>query len=303
MARRAAARDPPDDRTVDRLIEEAASWPTVGWDFGPVRGRLETSSLPWDFWGEVLRQVRGGGSLLDLGTGGGESFSRLLPRPARSVATESYPPNTRMAYRRLSPLGADVVRTLAPPGNDLQTGSLPTPSLPFRSGSFEHVIDRNEGFVASEVARVLAPGGTFLTEQTGGREFPEVLRMLELPLPTRPPRAWGLGMAREQLEAQGLRVVRGEEARFELTIRDVGALVWYLRMVPWVAPGFSLPSQLPALRRIHASIAQEGPLRIPRSGFFLEARKDGTVSPSHEHERVGATVPDARSVPGRSSDR
>ncbi|MEX0875333.1 MAG: hypothetical protein WD646_02505 [Actinomycetota bacterium] len=46
--------------------------------------------------------------------------------------------------------------------------------LPFRDSSLDLVIDRHEAFRATEVARVLRPGGTFLTQQVGSRNEMEL---------------------------------------------------------------------------------------------------------------------------------
>jgi hypothetical protein len=75
------------------------------------------------------------------------------------------------------------------------------------------------------------------------------------------------------MEQAGLRVNRAEEVHFETTFHDVAALVWYLRIVPWAAPGFSVERHRSRLEEIHSRIQREGPIRIPDYGFWLEAEK------------------------------
>ena len=147
------------------------------------------------------------------------------------------------------------------------------PGLPFRDGSFHLVINRNEAFIAGELARVLMRGGTFLTEQSGTAEIPVILKLLGLPIPPPEGEPWDLALARDQVARAGLTVTRSGAANFEMVFHDVGALVWYLRMAPWTSPGFSLERQRRRLDELHSRVEQDGPLRIPRHAFWLEAVK------------------------------
>ncbi|MCI4353309.1 MAG: class I SAM-dependent methyltransferase [Thermoplasmata archaeon] len=190
------------------------------------------------------------------------------------MATESYGPNVHVAARRLAPLGIQVVQTSGAPDNDQQGGFDTEGCLPFRDGSFHLVVDRNEAFVAREVARVLARGGVFLTEQTGCNELLEFYRLLDLPAPSARSPIWDLDLAKEQVTRAGLRVSDSEEAHFEMTFYDVGALVWYLLSVPWAASGFSVDQHRDRLEDLHARVLSEGPIHIPCVGFWLEAEKE-----------------------------
>lgn len=65
-----------------------------------------------------------------------------------------------------------------------RTGRLPSAvqdraaALPFRDASFDVVLDRHEAYDPSDVARVLASGGVFLTQQVHGRSYAELNRAL-----------------------------------------------------------------------------------------------------------------------------
>ena len=92
-------------RSLDALPAEALAHPVQGWDFRWLREsrRFEEGTVPWDYDQLVRQQVRGSPDLLDLGTGGGEHRARFRVHPRRTVATESYAPNVRVAARRLAP--------------------------------------------------------------------------------------------------------------------------------------------------------------------------------------------------------
>ncbi len=260
---------------LDDLLTEAARHPIRGWDFSWLHkeGRFEEDSLPWDYSEMVSGKAQRSPDLLDLGTGGGERLASISPHPRLTVATESYPPNVGVAGRRLAPMGIHVVQTSGAPDNNEQRDIGTRGSLPFRDGAFHMVVDRNEAFLAHEVARVLAPGGVFLTEQSGSAEIPEVYRLLGVDSPPDPNPPWNLGLATEQIIAAGLTLLGGAEATFAMTFHDVGALAWYLRAVPWVLPGFSVKRHRARLEQLHSKIVDKGPLRIPRYAFWLEARK------------------------------
>lgn len=247
-----------------------------GWDFGWLKasGRFEEDGPPWDYRSLVAERAKDSPDLLDLGTGGGERLAAVSPRPKLTVATESYAPNVTVASHRLAPLGIQVVHTRGARDNDEQKEEDVHPALPFRDGAFHLVIDRNEAFVAREVARILVPGGVFLTEQSGASELSEISGLFDLPTPTPAGPVWDLSLARRQLRRAGLRVSRSAEATFEMRFRDIGALVGYLRMVPWAAPGFSPVRHRAQLRELHERLTDQAPLRIQRSGFWMEAVKE-----------------------------
>ncbi len=259
----------------DELVAQAEQHAVRGWDFEWIlkKGRFVETALPWDYAALVVRLAHQSPDLLDLGTGGGERLEAFSYRPALTVATESYAPNVPIAYRRLRPLGVHLVHTWAALDNVLQGESSPIGRLPFRDRSFHLVIDRNEAYVPSEVARVLSRGGIFLTEQSGTSEVQSLHRLFDIPLRHVKAPFWTLGLASQRLAQVGLRVVGSSEAHFEMKFGDVGALVWYLRMVPWAVPGFSVKRHRDALLRIHENIQVSGPLRVPRYGFWLEAQR------------------------------
>ncbi|MEW9548207.1 class I SAM-dependent methyltransferase [Nonomuraea sp. NPDC050783] len=240
----------------EELIREAAATPFEGWDFDVLQGRMTAREcLPWSYAGLVRDRLAGVGSLLDLGTGGGEFLASLAPLPPRAVATERYPPNVPVARRRLEPLGVEVV------GGG--TASLP-------GGAFELIVDRHEAYDPREVRRLLAPGGTFVTQQVCGRDLEEVNRALGGP--PHGSRDWSLATAVAGLAAAGLKVTWRAEAAFPVVFHDVGALVLFLRVVPWQVPGFDAAARDARLRALHADMERGLPLRATARRFVVVAR-------------------------------
>ncbi len=58
-----------------------------------------------------------------------------------------------------------------------------------------------------------------------------------------------------------------------MTFADVGARAWYIKMIPWTVPDFSLDKYRNQLRELPEQIERDGPLTLPLPGFYLEARK------------------------------
>ncbi|MGC1191686.1 MAG: hypothetical protein WA861_13920 [Candidatus Binatus sp.] len=257
----------------DELIAAAESQPFAGWDFAYLMDRMVEAQLPWDYVVEVLERLTAVSALLDLGTGGGEVLSQPAPLPPRTFATEEYAPNAPIAARRLHPFGAQVVRYEAPMENYAAPGP-PRPNkpgLPFRDRTFDLVIDRHEAYLSAEVFRILRSGGRFITQQCGGTNYLELNDLLGIPRPSYEP--WGLEAAKAQLQSAGFEQVSGREQFHTTLFRDVGAVVYYLRTVPWQVPDFRVSKHLGSLREIHRQIETSGPLKTRAHHFLVEAVK------------------------------
>lgn len=245
--------------TYDELIAEALATPVRGWDFTPLRGRVSEEPLPWSYERLLRERLPGAASLLDLGTGGGEFLSGLAPLPPRTAATEGHPPNLPVARHRLEPLGVEVAAV----GED--------DVLPFADGSFALVADRHESYDPREIRRVLTGDGLFLTQQVGGRDLDELNAALGAP--PREGRDWDLARAGAALAGAGLVAEWSAEAWPRTTFHDVGALVLFLRYVPWQVPDFDVDRYARRLRALHEEMARGRPLTARAHRFALSASK------------------------------
>lgn len=189
---------------------------------------MTESPEPWDLAEEYRTALRQASHVLDMGTGGGEyllSFADLLP--ADTLATEGWPPNVPAAREALTPHGIDVVEYGAP---DDDVDALP---MPFEDGRFDLVLNRHESYSPREVARVIRPGGVFLTQQVAGDECAELAEWLghhdELP-------QVNLTTFGNELREAGFTILAGAEHRGTYTFSDVAALISYLQLAPWETP-------------------------------------------------------------------
>ncbi|MFC4113294.1 class I SAM-dependent methyltransferase [Nonomuraea zeae] len=239
------------------LIQEGLTAPFEGWDFTAFTGRLTyDGSLPWDYDALVRDRLPGASALLDLGTGGGERLASLALLPSRTAATEGHPPNVPIARARLEPLGVEVAEARG--------------ALPFPDGSFDLIVNRHESYDPHEVRRVLAAGGTFVTQQVAGRDLGELNRALGGP--PHDDHDWGLAAAVAGLTDAGLTVTWSQSASYSTIFRDIGALVLFLRVVPWQVPDFDPETYGDRLRALHEDMERGRPLTATAHRFALTAR-------------------------------
>jgi SAM-dependent methyltransferase len=250
-----------DRQSLRAAWEQEEQEPFTGWDFSHLAGRMIEEQPPWSYAERVGQLMRAASSVLDLGTGGGERLLGLREDwPARVAATEGYAPNLALAKERLSAYGVEVKRT----ESDEST------VLPFADAGFDLVISRNSSFNAAEVARVLAPGGTFFTQQVHGRSGEDLQAHFgaapQWPYATP---AYFAG----KLAAARLRVTEQQQWAGRLTFTDVGAVVYYLKSVPWIVPGFSVAAHLDALLGLQEQLDAGRELAFTARLYILAAHK------------------------------
>jgi SAM-dependent methyltransferase len=243
------------------LIHTAAETRISGWDFSSLAGRFTENTTSWSYRNLLLPHLTSASTVLDMGTGGGE-FLASLPHVgagtgARIVATEGYPPNLPVARERLSPLGIDVVDVDPVDEHD----------LPFPDNSFDLVLNRHESFAPREVARVLRPGGLFITQQVGGDNLCELNEALGAP--RHPYASWRLDTAASLLAAVGMEIIDQREEWPVGEFLDVGAVALYLRMAPWQIPDFSIDGYDETLRALHRRISADGSFQVRHHRFFV----------------------------------
>jgi SAM-dependent methyltransferase len=198
---------------------------------------------------------------LDIQTGGGEVVARAAVVPRVAVATESWPPNVAKATALLHPRGVVVV------------ADSDEPPLPFADDAFDLVTSRHPVTVWwDEIARVLAPGGTYFAQHVGPHSVFELVEFFLGPQPQSGRDARHPDADVAAATAAGLEVVdlRFEQTRVEFF--DIGAVVYFLRKVIWMVPGFTVEAFLPRLRDLDARLRSDGPFVAYSTRFLIEAK-------------------------------
>ena len=137
-------------------------------------------------------------------------------------------------------------------------------------GEFDLVLNRHAAFNPAEVARILAPGGAFLTQQVHGMwawdllaafgatpQWPDATPVKYVP----------------RLRAAGLEIVTVKEWEGKLSFTDVGAIVYYLKAVPWEVPGFTVATHQRELFALQDRLDAGEPLAFVAKLYLIEAHK------------------------------
>ena len=221
---------------------------------------MEEDDLPWDYREEIMRYLKPEMRILDIDTGGGEFLLSLKHPHSHTAATENYPPNVDLCREKLLPLGIDF---RAADGKGV---------LPFADASFDMVINRHGDFNPSEIYRVLKPGGLFITQQVGAENDRELVELLcgqtDLPFPDQ-----YLKITMDRFSQTGFEILDGRECFRPIRFYDVGALVWFARIIEWEFPGFSVDSCLDRLLQAQNVLEEQGSICGEIHRFFMVCSK------------------------------
>ena len=158
-----------------------------------------------------------------------------------------------------------------PAGIDLRECSDPA-HLPFGDSSFDLVINRHGDFCPEELRRVLKPGGLFITQQVGDRNDLDLVRMV-FPDTKEPTSGLHLSVQQSAFEQAGFEIVRAEEHFGRIRFYDIGAFVWFARIIEWEFPGFSVDSCFDRLLQMQAQLEEKGSIDGTTHRYLIIARK------------------------------
>jgi SAM-dependent methyltransferase len=146
--------------------------------------------------------------------------------------------------------------------------------LPFRGESFDLVVSRHPTDVRwDEIARVLRPGGTYLSQQIGAGTNRELSEFMMGPQPEDPEHTTQAAFIETEAGAAGLVVVDLREQALRVVFNDIAAVVYFLRKVLWTVPGFTVDGYRDRLAQLHDLIQSEGQFVAQSRRVLVEARK------------------------------
>ncbi|WP_129842104.1 class I SAM-dependent methyltransferase [Streptomyces sp. RFCAC02] len=249
--------------TFDDLLAEGEAVPTEGWDFSWFEGRATEERPPWGYARLLAGRLAAARAALDVQTGGGEVLAGALAAasavPPVLAATEPWAPNLALARRALAPYGGTVEHVAD------------TAGLPFPGARFDLVVSRHPVVTRwDEVARVLAPGGTYFSQQVGDGTLRELTDALMGPQTVSPVRNPLRAVA--EAEAAGLTVVDLRQRMLRIEFYDIAAVVHFLRKVVWTVPGFTVAAYREQLAGLHRFMERHGPFVAHSHRFLIEAR-------------------------------
>lgn len=232
-----------------------------GWNFSSIAERSEEEPLPWSYKNLVFQYLKPEQRMLDMGTGGGEFLLTLGHPYEQTAVTEAFLPNYELCVERLAPLGIEVQLV----ENDCQ--------LNFEDETFDIIINRHEAFDAGEVKRILKKGGIFLTQQVGplnNYEFSKDLLGDSKRLPSGTNDYEG---ELEKIRQLNFEVLNTAEYFPYLRFSDVGALVYFAKIIEWEFPHFSVEKTIDKLIGYHELIERQGYVQSQEHRYLIVAQK------------------------------
>jgi len=232
-----------------------------GWDFSHIKSRVIQEEPPWDYFNIAKKLFKNSKSVLDMATGGGEIFSKFAPFNIKAVAIEGYPPNVPIAKNLLEPLGVEVLEV-----NEVK-------KLPFQDNEFDLILNRHGGInkkSIKEIYRIQSKYGLFLTQQVDGNNFKDLINEFG-----KNPK-WKkntLENIKNQMIKQGFKILESDEWTGKIIFKDVGALVYLLKAVPWLVDDFSVNKHLSKLDELHKKIKIQKELSYTAKRFYILAQK------------------------------
>lgn len=232
-----------------------------GWDFSHIHGRYdEERDLPWDYDTVVKKYLDPTKKLMDFDTGGAEYLLSLNHPFEMTSATEGYEPNVELCKELLLPKGIDFREC-----SDCT-------HIPYSDESFDVMINRHGSLDATEIYRLLKKNGIFITEQVGAENDRDLTEMVLPGTPMPFPEIF-LSIQKEKFEKAGFTIVEAKEAYRPIKFFDIGAFVWFARIIEWEFPGFSVDRCFEKLLEMQSKIENDGVVEGTIHRFLLVAKK------------------------------
>jgi SAM-dependent methyltransferase len=235
-------------------VERARSF--SGWSFEDL-GVVDVDPPPvFDYVAVAREHAASAQRVLDVGTGGGEVYSRIIAGVgARCVASEEWHVNAPVARDRLRSLGVEVVHASSE-------------RTPWRDASFDLMLSRHEAIDPLEVARVVAPGGTFITRQVAKEHWQELWEFF----PDKTVWPDHFVLYRKGLEAAGFEVTT-EYHTWRAAYPNIGAVAYMLLVAPWELPGFDPVRDVDRLLALEDTYGDERGIVLTLAAYLMVARR------------------------------
>ena len=178
----------------------------------------------------------------------------------RGITTEGFPPNVELCKETLLPLGIDF----KPCDNESD--------IPFADSSFDIMINRHGSFDPKEIHRLLKDDGIFVTQQVGGKNDRDLVEMV-LPGTPEPFPELYLSIQKKKFEDAGFEVIRTGEVFRPIRFFDVGAFVWFARIIEWEFPDFSVEKCFDKLLEMQEEIDKNGFVQGTSHRYLFVAKK------------------------------
>jgi SAM-dependent methyltransferase len=161
-----------------------------------------------------------------------------------------------LCKRKLEPLGICVKQVFK---ND---------QLPFEDNSFDIVINRHETYVVKEVKRILKVSGLFISQQVGGKNNNNLSERI---IRNFKPLDINFDLSHELIffNKEGFEVIYTNEYFPYLRFYDIGAIVYWARIIKWEFPNFSVENCFEQLYNLEIEKNKNGYIESKQHRFIM----------------------------------
>lgn len=233
-----------------------------GWNFSYLEDRWKNDEISWNYRDIIENYIDNNKKLLDMGTGGGEFLLSLNHPYDNTTVTEAWEPNIQLCKERLSPLGVNVVPIID------------DSNIPLPDNSFDIIINRHEAYDLSEVFRLLKPNGVFITQQVGTQDCLSLAKSINSNY-TSMYKDFTLDNELKLFVENGFNITYSNEEFPLLSFYDVGAIVYFAKIIQWTFPDFSVDKNIVQLKELQKTLEENGVISTKQHRFIIVANKKG----------------------------
>lgn len=195
----------------------------VGWDFSQMKEEKEPA--PWDYMEIVPLYIKPTDYVLDIGTGGGEKFIELSKFFTKGVGIDPYEEMINTAKKNSLKNREKKVSFKLMGAEDMQ----------FPQNSFNVILNRHAVVVPKEIAKVLKPGGYFITQQVEKGNMQNLKKIFNYK------KTWrnDILTLSEAFKRNGCRIVAAGKYDVKYWVKDIESLIFWLKAVD-LPEGFNI---------------------------------------------------------------
>ncbi len=212
------------DRTELMRIAESVG-ERSGWDFARVR--WDRDPTPWRYDDVARRYLSHESRVLDIGTGGGEVFLGMAASLGSGIGIDLDPGMIQVANSNRHEQSIRHVSFATMDARELQ----------FPDNAFDVVLNRHCYVNVVETARVLRPGGVFVTQQVAQNNTLNIIEAFDW-TPSSFGEEWWQPITdlSSSFRELGFRIEVQDEYDVSYWFRDLPSLVFWLKAVPLPEP-------------------------------------------------------------------
>ena len=137
---------------------------------------------------------------------------------------------------------------------------------------FDIIINRHEAYNINEVKRILKNNGIFITQQVGGKNN-QILSKIFNKNFTSEYEYLDLNYAYEELKSNSFEILYKNEYYPYLRFYDIGAIVYFAKIIEWEFPNFSVDNCFDELCSLHKELKDKSYIESYEHRFVIVALK------------------------------